>query len=83
MKSSSKKVNALIIEKYTGVTGYKGRSDQRKAIIDQLTKENCDDMRKRVQEFSKDDATIGNSNISKILENLSDDSFDWIGEINN
>lgn len=54
LKSSAKKVNAPIIEKYTGVSGYKGRADQRKAINDQITKENYNDMRQRVKSISKE-----------------------------
>lgn len=82
LKSSAKKVNAPIIEKYTGVSGYKGRADQRKAINDQITKENYNDMRQRVKSISKDDAIVGSTNIANLFDDLQTDAAEWISSIN-
>lgn len=83
LKSSAKKVNASIIEKYTGVTGYKGRADQRKAINDQLNKENYGAMKQRSMQLSADDTVVGSSNIYKLLNELEGDDRKWISDLNN
>lgn len=83
LKSSAKKVNASIIEKYTGVTGYKGRADQRKAINDQLNKENYGAMKQRSMQLSADDTVVGSSNIYKFLNELEGDDRKWISDLNN
>ena len=83
LTSSAKKVNAPIIEKYTGVTGYKGRADQRKAINDQITKENYIEMKQRAMQLVKDDTVAGSSNIYKFISNLEGDDLRWISDLNN
>lgn len=53
LKSQAKKVNAPIIEEYTGVENYKGRADQREKIYEQITEENYYRMCERIKMLPK------------------------------
>lgn len=82
IKSPAKKVNAPLIEKYTGVENYKGRTDQIKKVMECVTVENYVDMCQRVKGLDLDDAVTGNSNIGKYLDVFQRDDCGWIQEIN-
>ena len=82
IKKPAKAVNAPLIEKYTGVKGYKGRSDQIEQIMKSITADNYKDMCIRVQNIERDDHVDGSSNFVKLLEIFGTDDIQWIVEIN-
>ena len=82
LKTPAKKVNAPIINEFTGVENYKGRKDQRKKVMEHITVENFQDMFSRICKMENDDAVVGSSNFDKLVKYLSSDDERWINEIN-
>lgn len=82
LKSPAKPVNAPLIKKYTGVENYKGRADQIKKIMKQITVENYRDMKRRIKDMSEDASVIGSSNFSKFISFFESVDCDWIEKIN-
>ncbi|PHU39759.1 hypothetical protein CSX00_09350 [Pseudobutyrivibrio ruminis] len=82
IKSPAKPVNAPLIEKYTGVKGYKGRADQIEQVMAIITSDNYKAMRDRVQGMNPDDHLNGASNFAKIVNRFEADDIQWICEIN-
>lgn len=82
LKSPAKKVNAPLIEKYTGVKNYKARADKRKQLFSQITKENYEEMYERVKEMPEDDTIVGSSNFGCFIDYFMNDDDGWINEIN-
>ena len=80
IKSPAKKVNAPLIEKYTGVENYKGRTDQIKRVMEQITAENYQDMQCRVSRMKDNDAIIGSSNFSRFMGCFEGDAA-WMEKI--
>lgn len=83
IRKPAKTVNAPLIEKYTGVKGYKGRNDQIEKVMKSITADNYQDMRNRVQGMEQNDHVDGSSNFEKLIEKLGTDNIQWIDEINN
>lgn len=81
--SSAKSSYAEMIEKCVGVKNYKGRKDQRKAIMEKITPENYKEMKERTKSFSKIDSEKNSSNIIDFLFHFESDDVIWINEINN
>ena len=82
IKKPAKAVNAPLIERYTGVKGYKGRSDQIEQIMESITADNYQYMRGRVVNMEQNDHVDGSSNFAKLLEILETDDIQWIDAIN-
>lgn len=82
IRKPAKTVNAPLIEKYTGVKGYKGRNDQIENVMKSITADNYQDMRNRVQGMEQNDHVDGSSNFVKLIEKLGTDNIQWIDEIN-
>lgn len=82
IRKPAKAVNAPLIEKYTGVKGYKGRNDQIEKVMKSITADNYQDMRNRVQGMEQNDHVDGSSNFVKLIEKLGTDNIQWIDEIN-
>ena len=82
IKSPAKKVNAPLIEKYTGVENYKGRTDQIKRVMECVTAENYVDMCRRVSELDLDDSVGGSSNFGQFVRLFESDLGKWIEDIN-
>lgn len=82
IKSPAKKVNAPLIEKYTGVENYKGRTDQIKRVMECVTAENYVDMCRRVKGLDLDDSVCGSSNFGKFIKLFESDDSGWAGGIN-
>lgn len=82
LKSSAKGVNASVIKECTGVENYKGREDQRHAIMDKITRENYADMKERVGRLSDVDTEKNSSNIRKFLKDFESGDDGWIERIN-
>lgn len=82
LKSSSKKNNAPLIKEFTGVENYKGKADQRGAIMKHITAENYRDMCVRINQMDSVDIHIGSSNFGKFMEFFESDDDKWIETIN-
>ena len=82
IKSPAKKVNAPLIEKYTGVENYKGRADQIKRVMECVTVENYVDMCRRVSELDSDDSVGGSSNFGRFIKLFQNNILGWIERIN-
>ena len=82
LKSQAKQVNAPLIEKYTRVKGYKGKGNQIKEVMEQITSENYRVMCERLNILEQNDSIIGSSNFSKIIEWFESENCEWIGKIN-
>lgn len=82
LKTPAKKVNASIIEEFTGVVNYKGRADQREEMLKHITAENYQEMCLRIRKMENDDTVIGSSNFDTLINYLSSGSDSWMKEIN-
>ena len=82
LKTPSKKVNSSLIQQCTGVENYKGRADQRKQIMEQITLENFGEMKERIKQMENDDRIIGSSNFARFIEFLTNEDDGWIEKIN-
>jgi len=82
LKSQAKQVNAPLIEKYTRVKGYKGKGNQIKEVMEQITSENYRVMCERLNLLEQNDSIIGSSNFSKIIEWFESENCEWIVKIN-
>lgn len=82
LKSPAKGTNASVIFECTGIENYKGREDQRKAMMEQITSENYEDMKKRVSRLSDIDSEMNSSNICRFLNFFETGDDQWIKEIN-
>lgn len=82
IKKPAKPVNAPLIEKYTGVNGYKGRADQIEQVMESITADNYNAMRDRVHGMEQNDHIDGSSNFAKLLEIFETDDIKWIDAIN-
>ena len=82
LKSPAKSVNAPIIEECTGVENYKGREDQRQAVMNKITPDNYADMKERVSRLSDVDTEKNSSNFAKFLIYFESEDDEWIERIN-
>lgn len=80
--SPAKAVNAPLIEKYTGVKGYKGRADQIDQVMKSITAKGYGDFRKRIQALDADDQLIGSTNAGKLFDWFESDVCEWIERCN-
>lgn len=82
LESHKKNKNAPLIQALTGVENYKGRADQRHELFSKITRENYQEMQKRIKKLPQDDSIIGSSNFGNFLEHFSSDDDKWIQQIN-
>ncbi len=81
IKSPAKKVNAPLIEKYTGVKDYKGKSDQIDELLESVTLDDYKEFRQRIKAADLDDTVIGSTNFEKLLDWIESDDARWIDEL--
>ena len=82
IKSPAKRVNAPLVEEFTGVKNYKGRADQIKTVMEHVTAENYANMRERVCGLEPEDTIIGSSNFGRFMKLFGSGDAGWIDEIN-
>lgn len=82
IKTPAKLVNAPLIEEFTGVPNYKGRTDQIEAVMEHITAENYEQMRKRVCKLELQDTVTGSSNFGRFMELFESRDAKWIDRIN-
>ncbi len=80
--SPAKKVNAPLIEKYTGVKNYKGRADQIDKILESITTDGYNEFRQRIRMTDDDDGAIGGTNFGLLLDRIENDDARWLDEFN-
>ncbi len=82
LTTQSKKKNAPLIEKHTGIKNYDAHKDQIDALVSFINAQNYDLMCKRISGLSVNDKDVGSTNILRFLNNFSSESSLWIDEIN-
>jgi len=79
LKTQSKHVNADIIEKLTGVSGYKaGREGQIDTICGKITRDNYALMKKRATAINRPDTVPGSSNFSTFIKYFEEQNDNWL-----
>lgn len=82
LTTQSKKKNAPLIEKHTGIKNYDAHKDQIETLVSFINAQNYDLMCKRISALSVNDKDVGSTNILRFLNNFSSGSSLWIDEIN-
>lgn len=82
IRSPAKLVNAPLIEKYTGVTNYKGKTNQIELIMQSINKDNYIAMKKRIADIPNNDKIDGSSNFYKLIEYFESPDYQWINLLN-
>ena len=82
LKTAAKKINAEVIEKYTGITNYKAKQEQRTELMSLIDEINYHIMVKRVGKLSNDDKIPNSSNFDSLMKNLENEDSSWIDDIN-
>ena len=82
LQSPAKKINAPIIERYTGIQNYKAKKNQIIELMNYVTKDNYYLMKKRVLARSSADNVVNSSNFNMLIDYLEDSTDTWINEIN-
>ena len=82
LKSSAKKVNSELIEKFTQVKLYKGKHEQIIEVMKYITNENYEDMRFRIEKLSRKDCDVGSTNFIDFIKLFESNNDSWIKNIN-
>ena len=82
LKTQSKKVNAQLIQKLTGVTNYSARTEQIEEICKQITRKTYEAMKKRIEKINFNDKHSCSTNFIDFLDFFENSDFKWIKEIN-
>ena len=82
IKSPAKQKNAPLFEKYTGVTNYKGKTNQIELIMQSINKDNYIEMQKRIADMPNNDKFDGSSNFYKLIKYLESSDSQWINLLN-
>ena len=82
IKTPAKPVNAPLIEEFTGVPNYKGRTDQIEAVMEHITAENQAHMHGRMCKLETQDTVTGSSNFGRFMELFESRDAKWIDRIN-
>lgn len=83
LKTQSKNKNAAEIERLTGIENYKAHEDQRKAMCDMISKENYDEMKKRLQSLPNNYKIESATNFGAFIDRFESSNDSWIDAINN
>ena len=75
-------MNAPLIEKYSGVTNYKGKTNQIELIMQTINKDNYIEMKKRIANMPNNDKFDGSSNFYKLIKYLESSDSQWINLLN-
>lgn len=84
LKTQGKKTNARLIEKLTGVEGYKANQEEHiKAICSRINRRSYFNMKERVADICDSDTSPGSSNFIEFLQCFESNDPEWILEIRN
>lgn len=78
----SKRINAEIVEKITGIKDYDARQEQIRDIVNQIHFSSLSSFKKRLQNTSSNPSDIPSTNLLLFLERFEGDDSSWIDEIN-
>lgn len=78
----SKKKNAEVVEKLTGVANYDASQEQVAEIISKIHFRSLDDFKARLSKLSTDPTCVPSSNFLEFLRRFEGDDASWIQEIN-
>jgi hypothetical protein len=82
LKTQGKKTNAKLIERLTGVKGYKANQEEHiKAICAKINRQSYFDMKKRLADINRPDNEPGSTNFIVFLQRFESDKTEWIAEI--
>lgn len=82
LTTQSKKANAFLIEKFTGIQNYRAHKDQIETLVAFITEENYNEMRLRLEGFPTDDKIVSSTNILKFIKHFEKEEDSWIDDIN-
>lgn len=82
LTSHNKRKNAPVVEKYTQISNYKARKDQRKTLFELITVENYWNMIQRMQKLSNNDRDKCSTNFGMLQQWLISEDDTWISELN-
>lgn len=82
IKTPAKKMNSELIMKYTGVEGYKGKTDQIAGVMEHITAENFREMTERIAKACTNDNALGSTNAALFFERFISNDSHWITHIN-
>ncbi|WP_026656457.1 hypothetical protein [Butyrivibrio sp. AE3003] len=82
IKSPAKKVNAPLIERFTGVKDYKGKAAQIDELMKYVTDANYDTMRNNICKATRDEKLVGSTNFNKLISYLDSCDSTWITTLN-
>ena len=84
LKTQGKKTNAKLIEKLTGIKGYKANQEEHiKAICAKINRQSYFDMKERVATINRPDNEPGSTNFIEFLQCFESDSPEWIAKVRN
>ena len=81
LSSQSKRINAPIIEKLTGVKDYDAKDEQIKAICAKIGRRNYADMKRRVESINYEDGITPSTNFIVFLNRFESENTKWISGI--
>lgn len=82
LTTQSKKVNASLIEKHTGIQNYRAHKEQIETLVTFITEENYKEMCLRLEGFQTDDKIVSSTNVLKFIKNFEKEEDSWIDDIN-
>ena len=84
LKTQGKRTNAKLIEKLTGIKGYKANQEEHvKAICTRINRQSYFNMRERVAGIDNPDTVPGSTNFIEFLLRFESEQPEWISEIRN
>ena len=84
LKTQGKKTNAKLIEKLTGIKGYKANQEEQiKAICTKINRKSYFEMKERVADINRPDDVPGSTNFIEFLQRFESDNPEWIADIRN
>ena len=83
LKSNQKSKNAKIIEKLIGIKDYNAKKDRRFELFNKITKDNYNNMRKRIKTLSTDYNEKNSTNINEFLNQLEKYDDKWVDNVYN
>ena len=82
LRTQGKKTNAKLIEKHTGVKGYKANQEEQiRAICDKMSRQSYCDMKRRISTLDHPDNVPGSTNFIQFVNHFESDSPAWMTEI--
>ena len=82
LTKSNKKKNSTLIESLAGIKNYDAHSDQRKILMDKITIQNYNKMKRNISSCFVEYNKISSTNFLNFINNLESNNYKWIDDIN-